>query len=120
LPQPGQRSSRLRLSAGSRDLQLLSGEAWFDVAPDAQRPFRVQAGAATVRALGTQFNVYRKAGIIEVAVIEGKVEVSRAGTTAPASPTLLSAGEKAEVRPGGGGGGGVHKHSDGDVIIRGP
>jgi transmembrane sensor len=49
----------LRIDYGSdrRHIQLLSGEAIFKVAPDAGRPFIVSTPSATVRALGTQFNV---------------------------------------------------------------
>jgi ferric-dicitrate binding protein FerR (iron transport regulator) len=35
----------------------LRGEAFFDIAPDAQRPFIIDAGKANVRVLGTSFNV---------------------------------------------------------------
>jgi transmembrane sensor len=40
-----------------RRLILLDGEAWFEVNPDSARPFQVQAGPATVTALGTAFNI---------------------------------------------------------------
>jgi transmembrane sensor len=91
---------RVKLSSQARELRLLSGEALFDVAPDPRRPFRVEAGEATIRALGTQFNVYRKPDGTEVAVLEGRVEVARTERlrASAAAPTVLSAGEKARVR----------------------
>src|SRR4051812_21135234 len=38
----------------------VNGEAWFDIAADAGRPFGVRVGNIFVRALGTSFNI--KAG----------------------------------------------------------
>jgi transmembrane sensor len=40
-----------------RSLQLARGEAYFEVAKDAARPFLVRAGGAVVRAVGTAFDV---------------------------------------------------------------
>lgn len=53
----------------------LSGEAWFDVASDENRPFRIRAGQATIQVLGTEFNVRMDeiAQNIQVAVAEGTV-----------------------------------------------
>jgi len=62
-----------------RTVQLLSGEALFDVAHDAARPFEVVAGRATVRAVGTQFDVDRRPSGTTVTVVEGKVLVSGTG-----------------------------------------
>lgn len=62
----------------SRDVYL-EGEAYFDVAKDANRPFNVHSGGVITTALGTAFNVnsYRDddKGIL-IALIEGKVRVS--------------------------------------------
>ena len=44
-----------------RQITLHHGQVRFTVAKDAQRPFEVKAGALVVRALGTVFEVYRKA-----------------------------------------------------------
>lgn len=59
----------------------LSGEAYFDVAPDAARPFVVETGNLTVRVTGTEFNVQAVSGINTetVSVSEGGVEVLTAG-----------------------------------------
>lgn len=88
-----------RMSAESRDVRLLAGEALFDVDHDPTRPFLVHAGATTVRAVGTQFNVYRKAESIRVTVLEGTVAVSSRGNAkqATVAPTLLTVGEEADV-----------------------
>lgn len=53
----------------------LKGEAFFDIAPDASRPFIIDAGKASVRVLGTSFNVMTDNGHneVEVYVESGKV-----------------------------------------------
>lgn len=70
-------SSRLsvKMSPGSRDLDLQSGEAYFVVAKDPDRPFRVNAGDARVTAVGTQFDVRRENDRDVVVVTEGRVLV---------------------------------------------
>lgn len=67
-----------------RDVSLVEGEALFDVAHDALKPFYVSAGQTLVRVVGTSFSVTRIAGNpVRVLVREGVVEVTRRG--APAS-----------------------------------
>lgn len=60
----------------SREIYL-KGEAFFEVAPDKDRPFLVHAGRLTIRVLGTSFNVrsYEKDSVVETTLIKGKVEV---------------------------------------------
>jgi len=55
----------------------LTGEAYFDVTPDATRPFRIQAPPTVVQVLGTSFSVraYDTANV-SVAVRTGKVRFS--------------------------------------------
>ena len=62
---------------GQRQVRLLEGEAFFDVAKDRARPFVVEADGARVRVLGTKFGVRRGATGLHVAVEEGTVEVTR-------------------------------------------
>jgi transmembrane sensor len=89
------------LSRGMRSVSL-QGEAFFDVRPGV-RPFRVEAGPADVRVLGTRFNVRARgsgaAVDARVEVEEGRVEVWDADRT---SSLILSAGEAARFRPGSG------------------
>jgi ferric-dicitrate binding protein FerR (iron transport regulator) len=56
----------------------LRGEAFFDIAPDASRPFIIDAGKASVRVLGTSFNVMTDNGHnqVEVYVSSGKVTLT--------------------------------------------
>lgn len=63
-------------SPGSRIIHLYKGEALFEVARDADRPFIVHAGGGTVRAVGTRFDVDLQGRKTDVVVSEGIVEVA--------------------------------------------
>jgi transmembrane sensor len=56
----------------------LTGEAFFEIAPDAAKPFIIDAGNAKVRVLGTSFNVITRnsESAVEVFVKTGKVMLS--------------------------------------------
>lgn len=62
-----------------RQIVLQNGEAWFDVKPDANRPFIVDVGDVRVRAIGTSFSVRRHAEGVDVLVTKGVVETWRVG-----------------------------------------
>src|SRR5262249_53251968 len=64
-----------------RSIELIEGQALFSVAKDPTRPFVVSSGNARVRAVGTQFDLYRKPVGTVVTVVEGRVAVR--GDTAP-------------------------------------
>lgn len=64
----------VRMARGSREVEIAQGEAWFDVAKDAARPFTVAAGKVRARAVGTAFSVRRRETGVEVLVTEGVVE----------------------------------------------
>jgi transmembrane sensor len=68
-------SVEVRMERDHRWVTLLEGEALFQVAHDARRPFDVTAGETTVRAIGTQFNVDRGDAGTTVTVVEGKVAI---------------------------------------------
>ena len=61
----------------TRLVELVAGEAVFDVVEDPTRPFRVDAGTAIVEAVGTRFNVYRQNAQTVVTVVEGRVAISQ-------------------------------------------
>jgi transmembrane sensor len=63
------------LEAHERHLHLWSGEARFEVAKEKDRPFLVETPQATVRAVGTIFNVRAVDADTAVTVLEGRVEV---------------------------------------------
>lgn len=60
---------------------ILSGEAFFQVAPDAKHPFVVWAGKTATRVFGTAFNVsaYPEAGQLRVSLQSGRVGVEYDG-----------------------------------------
>ncbi|WP_370155937.1 FecR domain-containing protein [Ferrovibrio sp.] len=61
---------------GRRGVSLLRGEAFFEVRPDAARPFVVEAGALTVTVTGTAFDVAVSDRSYRVAVASGSVRVA--------------------------------------------
>jgi transmembrane sensor len=78
---------------------LLAGQALFRVAKDAQRPFVVRAGDTQVRAVGTEFDVYKKQSETVVTVVEGRVETYEESSRAGGGAIVLSAGEQLTVLP---------------------
>jgi transmembrane sensor len=62
-------------SAAARKVELVEGEAFFQVSNNPRRPFTVEAGSATVTAIGTAFNVYRDQRESRITVTEGVVRV---------------------------------------------
>ena len=84
--------SALSVSFGkdARQLRLVAGEAFFTVAPDATRPFIVEAGEGRTRALGTAFDVKLSGESVTVTVMEHRVEVS----TSPDRKVELGQGEQ--------------------------
>jgi transmembrane sensor len=110
----------VRYSKQERQIDLLEGQALFAVAHDDDRPFIVEGGDARIRAVGTQFDVYRRQTGTTVTVVEGRVtilpeaqssrkqEAARAGGTtrstgrgerAQLARILLAAGEQATITP---------------------
>lgn len=85
-------------SSGERRVRLLKGEAFFEVVPDAARPFRVAAGDVIATVLGTAFEVRLDGDDVGVAVQHGHVRVD--GGTPPRAESLL-AGDAVIVRPSG-------------------
>lgn len=79
-----------------RSIKLLKGEAQFDVAHDAKRPFIVNADGTLVRAVGTMFNVRLRADVTELTVIQGIVAVRNGGSAI----RRIESGRSAAVRSG--------------------
>lgn len=73
---------QVRMTRDSRVIELTQGQALFNVASDPRRPFRVEAGAHSVTAVGTSFNVEYLDRQMQVAMVEGKVAVSIATPSA--------------------------------------
>jgi transmembrane sensor len=66
---------RATVSDQQRVAWLDKGEAYFEVAHDASRPFVVYAGDRRITVLGTKFSVRRDGERVEVAVAEGRVRL---------------------------------------------
>ncbi|MEK7918871.1 FecR domain-containing protein [Burkholderia contaminans] len=60
----------------SREVTMLEGEALYAVKHDSLRPFHVIAGATDIRDVGTRFSVRVRPADVDVAVLEGRVELS--------------------------------------------
>ena len=89
----------VRYSDGRREVALLTGEAWFDVARDTERPFSVLALGGNSTAVGTAYAVRDRDGIATVTVTEGTVRVTpgKGG-----DGQLLHAGQRIAYREDGG------------------
>jgi transmembrane sensor len=78
-----------------RYLVLEGGEAFFNVAHDPNRPFVVQAGSISVRALGTEFSIRRAEERVMVTVSRGIVDVQHpTDTTESKDKVRVGAGER--------------------------
>jgi len=75
----------------------LSGEAFFEVTSNPEMPFIIKTGSASVKVLGTSFNVYayNDVATVEVIVKTGKVELHEniLSDNSKSSNVLLLAGE---------------------------
>jgi transmembrane sensor len=105
---------RVEFSKDSRNVRLLEGQALFHVAKDHRRPFVVQTENTRVRAVGTQFDVFRTDAATTVTVVEGTVAVLPAAFDLASDPSanvgsvqsrpvpntlMLSAGDQVTIAP---------------------
>jgi ferric-dicitrate binding protein FerR (iron transport regulator) len=82
--------------AGAERAVYLEGEAFFDVAHEQARPFVVYANHTQTQVLGTTFDIKAyDSQPVEVAVLTGKVAVSRKTEEKSASRLVLTSGRKA-------------------------
>jgi len=85
----------VEFDAQVRRVQLLAGQAWFEVAKNQPRPFLVEAGDRVVTAHGTAFDVrIEDHDRVQVTLIEGRVSVENntkmgAGPAVPEHEDLL-------------------------------
>jgi transmembrane sensor len=97
-------SIAVKLHKHRREVRLVRGEALFEVAHDAARPFVVRAGDARLSDVGTQFNVDMRANATTVTVVEGEVEVGAPALrndADTAQPLILGANDRVVVTPAG-------------------
>lgn len=78
-------------ASGRREVELIYGEAYFEVSPDADQPFTVSSGRQQLEVLGTDFNIsaYTEDALVKTTLLEGKVKIK----------DRLSK-EEAQLRPG--------------------
>ncbi|MGE5502392.1 MAG: FecR family protein [Ignavibacteriales bacterium] len=88
---------RADLEKTQRTVWLDRGEAYFEVAHDASRPFVVYAGERKVTVLGTKFSVRRDHDRVIVAVAEGRVRVEEVKAKKP--PTVVTRGDTVIAEP---------------------
>ncbi|MDM3870739.1 FecR domain-containing protein [Porticoccus sp. W117] len=104
--------SRLKLNTGSRlkvtfsdqsrQVELISGEAYFEVAKNPQLPFVVIARDRAITAVGTAFNIeLRDKQSVEVLVTEGKVAITDPPMTETPDSHVAIAVEQAVYLSGG-------------------
>lgn len=91
-------------SQKERRVELTSGEAYFDVAHDPQRPFIVSTPLGDVTAVGTAFNVRMAGNRVVVTVTEGKVDVrpaslelSNSSAQPPTNPRSVASAVRVEA-----------------------
>ncbi|GAB3651600.1 FecR family protein [Echinicola sediminis] len=84
----------------------LDGEAFFEITPDKERPFKVTTGEIATTALGTAFNASSRHEKVEISLTEGKVKVEHLKDKA-VQPVVLSPGQMAAVAPS----------EDGDIAV---
>lgn len=88
---------RVRYAPGARRIELLRGQALFEVAHDAARPFIVAAGDTRVRAIGTRFEVRKTGQDVRVTLTQGSVEVT--DEDARAKSWRLTPGQTLALKP---------------------
>lgn len=75
----------------------IKGEAYFDVAHDSKKPFRVENNNQVVEVLGTEFNImaYADENSIKTTLVEGSVKVIKANNS-----TTIIPGQQARMKDG--------------------
>lgn len=92
---------RVRYSTQQRRISLDQGRAFFKVAPDTARPLTVDTAQGSVRAVGTEFEVYRRADALDVTLFEGKVQLrAAAADDSTAALATLIPGQRAHMAAG--------------------
>lgn len=86
----------IRFSATERKVKL-TGEGYFEVASNREKPFRVVSGKQTIEVLGTKFNIntYKDESALKTTLLEGSVRVSLGNAS-----RILKPGEQAIVGEG--------------------
>ena len=91
----GSELSFMKQFRGDKRIVKLTGEAFFEVTTDPQKPFIVDLGASSVIVVGTSFNIhaYTESRFIEVVVATGKVKFTTSKTK---DEVILNPGDKGD------------------------
>lgn len=92
--------------SGAERQVTVTGEAYFEVAQDAERPFYVSVnGKAAVKVLGTDFNVnaYEDEHSLNTTLLKGSISITRIspGSLLPDQPAILQPGQQARMAASG-------------------
>jgi transmembrane sensor len=95
----------------TREVEI-TGEAYFEIAPNAKTPFYVRTNGMAIEVLGTKFNVnaYSDEPVIRTTLLEGSVRVRK-----DQAMTLLAPGQQADLSPQGNIG--IRKDADIDAAM---
>lgn len=79
---------------GNERMVELTGEAYFEVAHDPKKPFRVLVDGMRVEVLGTHFNInaYKDEGLSKATLVQGKIRISKGESSA-----ILNPGQQAQI-----------------------
>jgi len=89
----------VEFNAHERQVNLVKGEAFFEVAPDKQKPFVVHTATADIKVVGTKFNVVAHDDHTEISVEEGTVLVYTASDSVLLTKGLTSITYRNEAQP---------------------
>lgn len=80
-------------TGNERDVTI-TGEVYFEVAKNKQKPFHVSVNGSTVEVLGTHFNInsYEDDGTIKTTLLEGSVKITRGN-----NQKILRPGQQARI-----------------------
>jgi len=86
---------------GKERAVTVTGEAYFDIAPNRNMPFTVQVNDTRIEVLGTRFNVmsYSNEAMLNTTLLEGAVRIAQL-TGKPGETTRLSPGQQASIYNG--------------------
>jgi transmembrane sensor len=91
---------RVNLEPHKRSVELLRGEAYFQVRHDASRPFVVTVGGHRIVDLGTKFLVRMAPKSLQVALLEGSARLENANASAKKDAVILTPGDVAVASNG--------------------
>ncbi|MBI3139129.1 MAG: FecR domain-containing protein [Sphingobacteriales bacterium] len=91
------------LFSGAERKVEITGEAYFEVAKNVNRPFKVRASSSEIEVLGTHFNVnaYDDEATIKTTLLEGMVKVSVPANAEKGTTRFLKPGQQSGVTKAG-------------------